>query len=150
MLLVSNTIPELESDKARLLDYFLLFPSLVHSIRLPSAMGRIKKQAAALKNQYRDPINPKRTFRDIQLIQNAAIKCMAGSNLIDHSAYESGLIVRSKVALPEAIIADLNEYRLAREPVSTFILDDLAKMPLLGIDGLKSRSGLMEHRYDVT
>lgn len=149
MLLVTDSVPKLEIEKARLLDYFILFPSVVNSIRLPPSMSRIKRDAATFKNKYRDPINPKGTFRDIQPIQNAAIKCLAGSNLIDREAYESGLLIRSTVELPESLIADMRGYRSAREPVSTHILKDISSLPLLGSDGLKSRSGLMEYRYDV-
>lgn len=150
MLAVIKVIPSLEVDKARLLDFYLLFPSAMSKIRLPQTLSRARQIAKATANIYRDPINPSATFRELHHIQEAALKCIAASGIIDIDNYEAGIIVRTELAIPASLSKQLDIFVANQEESAQFILNELATIPLKGINGLKDRTELMEYRYDVT
>lgn len=149
ILLIANSASSLEVDKVRLLDYYLTFPSEVAAIRLPPGSNEIRQQAKAFRNVYCAPVSARSAFRDLRHVQEAALRCLTASGHLDRSAMEGGFIVRSKAGLAADLVDRLADYRLAREPVATFVLSELAAWPLLGPSGLKDRSGLMEYRYDA-
>lgn len=149
MLLIANTVSAPEVDKARLLDYYLTFPSEVAAIRMPPGTNGVRQQANAFRNPYRDPVSARSAFRDLRHVQEAALRCLTASGHLDRGAMEAGFVVRGDAGLAEDLATHLAGYRADREPVATFILEDLAAWPLLGANGIKDRSRLMEHRYDV-
>lgn len=149
MLTIADAIPDLEIDKARLLDFYLLFPGLLQQIRLPPKMSAAKRSVAKFVNEYRDPISAKGAFRDMKSIQDAALRCIAASNLIARDEFDSGRVVRSDIPIPDDLLHQINLCRDKQEPLTNVVLKTLAEIPLLGADGLKARTGLMEFRYDV-
>lgn len=149
MLLIFNSIKEIEIEKARLLDFYLMFPSAISKIRLPANLKEARRAAKNLSNVYHDPINAASTFRDMGEIQQAALKCIAASGLIDMENLAKGLVKRTAQELPVEIQKKISEYMEKRQPITEIILSGLAKIPLRGDDGLKHRTELMEHRYDI-
>ncbi|WP_448118157.1 ABC-three component system middle component 5 [Pseudomonas serbica] len=149
MLCIVSELQSVELDKARLLDFYLLFPSAIAKIRLPKSHYSGRQLAKLLANVYRDPINPSATFRELRYIQEAALKCMVASGFVDAKSYESGLMVRTKLPLPESMLEATSAYIKNNLELTGFVLGELATIPLKGLDGLKDRTGLMEYRYDV-
>lgn len=149
MLALTECVTELEIDKARLLDFYLLFPAAIASIRLPSALMEARKVAKSAANIYHDPLNPITTFREMRYIQEAALKCIAASGLIDIKSLGTGLISRTELKIPSELKRKVDEFLLDRQSIANIVLHELATIPLRGIDGLKHRTKLMEHRYDV-
>jgi hypothetical protein len=149
MLAVAEICKDVEVDKARLLDFYLLFPASVALIRLPADLRNGRKAAKNIENPYHDPLNPFATFRDMRLIQEVALKCIAASGLIDVNKLGSGFVVRTDKDIPEMLQNSIKGFLDARQPLADFILQDLSKIPLRGHDGLKHRSEMMEYKYDV-
>ncbi|WP_256081428.1 ABC-three component system middle component 5 [Massilia sp. YIM B04103] len=148
LLAVIDHVQDLEIDKARILEFFLLYPSAVAQIKIPQGMTAIRKEAKLLSNQYHDPINIKTTFRDMRFIQDAALKCIAAASLIDLDRFELGYITRTEVPIPESLNLYINSFIRQHENISQFVLEELSAMPLFGQNGLKHRTELMEYRYD--
>ncbi|MFD1711896.1 hypothetical protein FVQ98_05940 [Ottowia sp. GY511] len=152
MLVATNTLSELELAKLRILDYYLSFPAEVAHIQLPREYMRIKKVASSIKNEYRGPVNGRMAFRDMELIQNSAARLLAASEVFDPKRLESGIVLRTSKNLPDTL-SELKSNspgsNEAHTEVLNFILDKLGKMQLTGPGGIKQRTGLMEHRYDV-
>ncbi|WP_321890542.1 MULTISPECIES: ABC-three component system middle component 5 [Burkholderia cepacia complex] len=149
MLAVSESIAELEVDKARLLDFYLLFPSSVQFIRLPATLRDARKIAKSIANEYHDPLSPATTFRELRQIQESALRCIAASGLIDIRRLEVGYVKRTDIPIPDAIQSKIDLFLSQREPLAKTILYGLGDIPLRGHDGLKHRTELMEYRYDV-
>lgn len=149
MLAVADICKEIEVDKARILDFYLLFPANVALIRLPAELRDGRKVAKSIVNPYHDPLNPFATFRDMRPIQEVALKCIAASGLIDVDKLGSGFVVRTDVGIPEALRDSIKGFLDARQPLADFILNGLSKIPLRGHDGLKHRTEMMEYKYDV-
>lgn len=148
MLLVSDQVCDLEIDKAKLLDFYMLFPGMVKNIRLPETLRNLRAQAKKAVNVYRDPVSEISTFREMRHIQDAALKCIAASGLIDIQRYESGYVTRTQKPTSPNLKAMQLGFLNNNSPIIMDILTGLSSIPLLGHDGLKHRSQLMEHRYD--
>jgi hypothetical protein len=140
-------VKNIEVTKARILDFFLAFPAEIRTIRLPPALAGKKKIANSLINIYRDPLSTTQVFRDMEHIQMAAIQALAASNIINSERLTQGFIERTSVILPDDIQRHVLQ-NIAKDPLMLFIVNDLSAIPLLGLDGLKHRTGLMEYRYD--
>ncbi|WP_080756058.1 ABC-three component system middle component 5 [Pseudomonas brassicacearum] len=150
MLALIGVLPELEVEKARLLDFYLAFPSAISDIRLPSTLGHGRRLAKTYTNVYRDPLNPKAVFRDMTQIQNSALRSIAALGLIDLKQYERGVIRRVlSIGLPKSLSESLSNYVEGNGEVMDFLSKDLAHIPLRGLNGLKHRTELLEYRYDL-
>jgi hypothetical protein len=149
LLAVIENVGDLEIDKARILEFYLLYPSAVTAIKFPQGMESIRKDSKAVANVYHDPINLRATFRDMRHFQDAALKCIAAARLIDLERFEAGFVTRTKVPLPTSINSLLSIFLEQRDPISRFVLKDLSTIPLFGAKGLKDRTELMEFKYDL-
>ncbi len=148
MLAVCETLGDLEIEKARLLDFYLLYPALVAKMKLPRPLRPIARDAAAVANVYHDPSSPATMFRDMRPIQEAALRCIAAAGLIDIRRYENGFVTRTDFVVPDVIRRKIALFLASRQPISEFVLKELAAIPLGGNEGLKHRSQLMDHKYD--
>ncbi|WP_103893993.1 ABC-three component system middle component 5 [Pseudomonas sp. NFACC36] len=150
MLLLIDSLPETEIDMLRLCDFYLVFPSEIERIRLPSTLSHGRKIAKSLSNVYRNPINAMQAFRDMAEIQLSALRSIAASGLIDIDCYEHGVVrKRSTTKLPEHIESKISAFFETNREITEFILNFLSKHPLRGLNGLKHRTGLLEYRYDT-
>ncbi|QDL32622.1 ABC-three component system middle component 5 [Serratia liquefaciens] len=150
MMAIMERVGEVEIDKLKMLDFYILFPSLLSRVRMPRQFSKIKKNAEHAHNEYHDPLNPGMTFKEMRHIQDAAIKCMLATGYISQENFNNGYVVRTDKKLPEKLSLDMREFLEQKEPFSSFIIQKLAHFHLTGPDGLKSRTQLMEHRYDIT
>lgn len=149
MLALLESIPELEVDKARLLDFYQVFPSAISDIRLPSGSNG-RRLAKALTNAYRNPLNPKSAFRDMAQIQYAALRSIAALGIVDVKSYEQGVLQRANENdIPATLKNNIKNYILEKAELIDFLTKELATIPLRGVNGLKHRSELLEHRYDL-
>lgn len=136
-----------EIQRARILDFFIAFPSCIAEVRLPRGNPQVKRIAKSLSNPYHDPVNPKQAFREMEHIQLAAIRCLAGAGIIETDALRLGILKSSEKPIPPSLNPDAQ--LLANETLTTYFLKTLASLPLTGPNGLKDRSGLLDHRYDT-
>ncbi|MBV4545091.1 ABC-three component system middle component 5 [Pseudomonas triticicola] len=150
MLSILSVIPSLEYDKARLLDFYLTFPSAVQTITLPKTLSHGKRTAKKFENIYHDPFDPFLIFKDMRAIQISAIGCLVASGIVDRSSYAEGIISRTNVKLPKSLETRISVFLESRPEIGDFILQDLAILPLRGINGLKHRTGLLEYKYDIS
>lgn len=148
MLLIAEHVEDAEIEKARLLDFYLTFPSMVKTVRLPDSLKVLRSQAKAVGNVYRDPVSGLATFRDMRHIQEAALKSIAASGLINIRRYEHGFVTRTDTSIAPVLKAKLDNFVSTNGPIINGILLGLSQIPLSGPNGLKHRSSLMEHRYD--
>lgn len=139
----------IENDRLRILDFVLCFPSVVADFRLPQKAVSIKKAAQLADNVYRTPLNPKATFNMLSASQDGALVCLAAASFVEPNCLREGSATRAKMPLPERLTLRCTTFR-AREPLFfDKVLPALLDIPLFGNDGLKARSGLLEHRYDT-
>ncbi|MGR2856882.1 hypothetical protein FY046_12660 [Erwinia sp. 1181_3] len=150
MIALIDHVNEIEVDKARILDFYLIFPALVSEIRMPHNYSAIKKEAKKYSNEYRNPINISSTFRDMHEIQMAAIRCLAATGLIEIVSLEKNIIKRTHKSIPDGLLLSMRDFINAKKDIHEFIVTTLSQFHLTGKDGLKDRTNLMEFRYDFS
>jgi hypothetical protein len=148
-LMIVEELHSLEIEKVRLLDFYLVFPAEIRHVRLPRGHLADKRRAERLVNVYHGPVNGAQAFRDMEPIQLAAIRALAASTLIDPTQYEQGYAVRSKEPVPNDLAKPVHSAKAREQTMTDYVLGKFASIPLRGSDGLKERTRLMEHRYDV-
>lgn len=148
MLLIAEHVKNLETDKARLLDFYLVFPGVVRKIRLPDSLRELRAQAKKVVNVYREPVSEASTFQEMRHIQEAALRSIAASGLLNMGAFAAGYISRSNASIPSSLDEKLKTFLDEGGAVARGVLKGLSAIPLLGHDGLKHRTQLMEYRYD--
>ena len=148
-LFLTEKLPLLEVPRLRILDFFLCFPSEVRRVRLPKELAEARKTAQALVNEYHGPVSMQQAFRDMQHIQQAAFRTLAASKIFEPYELEQGMIKRSQLPLPTELKQKIAEAMQNSSKAIDLVVEKLGSLPLQGIDGLKHRTGLMEHRYDI-
>lgn len=148
MLLIAEHVKSLEMEKARLLDFYLVFPGMVRKIRLPDSLRELRSQAKKVVNVYRDPVSEASTFQEMRHIQEAALRSIAASGLLNMGAFAAGYISRSNTSIPSSLDKKLKAFLSEGGPIAMGVIKGLSAIPLLGHDGLKHRTQLMEYRYD--
>jgi ribosomal protein S17E len=148
LLLIINSLGELEVSKLKILDFYLVFPKEISNIRLPSDKTHIRSAINKLNSSYRGPVNSKQAFRDMSHIQNAVIRSLGAMGLINQASLLNNYIKRTEKELSPDFLEAFENFLTNQTEVSEFTLNELSKISLNGINGLKDRTGLMEYRYD--
>lgn len=148
-LLITSRVKVIETAKLRILDFFLCFPAEIQKVRLPREHSEARRLAQRMANQYHGPVSMHQAFRDMEHIQLAAFRTLAASRLIVPNELETGLVRRTEIEVPEELHAILAQASTANRTLVDYLVNNLGQIQLLGVDGLKHRTGLMEHRYDV-
>jgi hypothetical protein len=115
---------------------------------LPPKHLQLKKRLRNLKNNYNEILNPRNLFDRLANLQLPALKSMAAKGMINRDKFNEGLIIREFTTLPEKldklIDRDIHEQEICNQ-----IIEVIGEMTMFGRDGLKSRTGLMEFKYDA-
>lgn len=150
MLRLLENSPErnLKWDTFRILDLYYLFPHLIGKARLPRNLLRKKNMFKKQNTQYNNIPTPKIFIQQTQGLHEIIARSLIGKGFLDASAFEHKLLQRTSQHLPDILLQSFAEATDDQSLVE-FLAIDLAAIPLLGTQGLKERTGLLEHRYDA-
>lgn len=135
-------------DKLRILDFYLSFPESVWGIRLSLKDRALAKKLEVRSNRYVGVYSPRLTFRAMSAAQLQALHLLAAREWIDRSELLKGFVHPAAERFAPDVIARIQQKDENWYLVWRFIVERLSAYPLLGANGLKDRTGLMEHRYD--
>lgn len=147
-LALMNELKVVELPKLRILDFFLCFPGELKRVRLPVGHNEARKISKTEHNPYHGPVSYAQAFRDMEQIQMAAYSALAASRLVEPDEFESGLVRRTSLPIPDVLHQQIMQDMEGSLPFR-YLTEKLAEIPLLGENGLKHRTGLMEYRYDA-
>lgn len=142
-------VEKMEVDRLRILDYYLLFPWRASAIRLPRAdlpLRAIAKKLEANKGYATMPEGAVLLGR-MRAPQLAALQTLVNDGVLSGDILNEGNVRVDGARIPSHL-AEIADVRNGQEGEVVTILAALLKYPLLGGDGLKGRTGLMEFRYD--
>ncbi len=147
-LLETNPKRQMKWDTFRILDLYYLFPHLLEAARLPRSMTKRKREFGKLGSKYTRVPTPRMFIQQLRGIHEAIARSLAAKGFIDPAEFEEGVLVRTEREIP------LDLLRTFADAVDDVALVDMlavemAAIPLKGSDGLKDRTGLLEHRYDA-
>jgi len=143
----------IELDRLRIWDYYLLFPSRLKKISLKSDEREIRTlindYISREQNPYEQIFNDRKMLEKIRPFQMGALKYLASIGLIDKDYLKNNKITKiSNEVLLE--LKQITEELTSQEKNTISLLTGhFFYVPLTGKDGLKSRSNLLESRYDA-
>ncbi|MGB0662707.1 MAG: ABC-three component system middle component 5 [Pontibacterium sp.] len=137
------------SEQLRLLDFYSLFPHLLKSITpFPQGLRAYKKIVGRIPDAYEAMTNHKRIFHEMMPIQNTAIHNLIARDLISSEQYLEHVISRTETQIPETLSEKIKLDTIGSEDWYLFLVNELPLIDFHGKKGLKSRTDLMEYRYD--
>ncbi|WP_438578500.1 ABC-three component system middle component 5 [Aeromonas sobria] len=137
-------------DLYKLIDFYILFPHLIKLIKpLPKSISKFRKDFANIPDSYESIRNSKRIFHDLENLQSTAVKNLLAKDFLDKEAFEHGVIKRSKKLLPEHFSEKIQSARLYKQEWFRVLINEFPNSKLIGSNGLKFRTGLIEYRYDM-
>lgn len=140
---------EVEIDRIRIWDYYLVFPYEIQKVELPSSAVSLRKYFKDDKNPYEKILNPRKVFYRMEQYQLNALKCIASYDFIDTESLNNGKIKPTKRALPTEISDKIKESSVRNQNLLSLLTGHFSNIPLKGKDGLKKRTNLMEYQYDT-
>lgn len=144
-----NKAIELTLDAARIADYFLVYPAKIINFTFPAQLKSLRAAAKELENPYRQTLGNRATFEKMRPIFLSALSGLVAAGFIDEDALKRGVLKPSNMELPEDLAAAVNRFQIRQTTVGKFVLSDMLAMRPNGDNGLKHRSKLIEHRYDI-
>lgn len=144
----ANSLPQ---EMIRILDFYLLFPNFISSIRFPRDLSKWRKPMTIEENPYFASGNPHLLFQHLRPVQDSAFNLLTSKGIIEVKDPRTSAGEVNLIKLNSEVEQVLNSQSSndQSELVLKFITEHLALLPLTGKDGLKNRSGLMESRYDA-
>ena len=139
---------ELEIERVRIYDFLFLFPMEMKNIRFSKKELSLKYLIPKNDSPYSEIIDSGKLFKRMEPFQITAIKSIVSLGLFDKAAFEAGYIKRMNPELPKDIAVLVNNIDPQRKNALVIISQFLDKLELFGEDGLKSRTSLIEYRYD--
>lgn len=152
-LRILNAIGPLEPlfvDHVRILDFYLLFPFKISAIRLKQQHRKFRGLADDYEDAqpYGSQPESAQIFARMKPIQIAALESLAEKQIIDAAEFKSGNVIRTKISVPPALAARVSSAHASEPKLMEAISALGSEYPLLGQNGLKDRTGLLE--YDMT
>lgn len=134
----------------RMLDFYYLFPSQLKNIKpWPSEIRNMKAQVMKIPDQFEDLSNPARTFFELEIFQKTATFELIAKGVLSKSSFDKGIMELEPDSLPSAYTALLDIDDFLNSDAFEVITKGLPTTKFNGLNGLKSRTGLMEHVYDL-
>ena len=149
-LLVAREQRAYHLSQFRILDFYLLFPSLVEKIHFPRESQSYKRAFSDRSNRYWVSGEPKIIFMKIGSIQQQGLNLLVGKELLDVDAFKMDRIQLSARAADSPIMSAAVTANQRDLPLLEFLVDVLGTITPFGPNGLKDRSRLMEFRYDAS
>lgn len=149
MILETTEHPEIHLDLFRIIDFYTVFPHLIKEIKpFPMELRRYKKNINKIPEPYERIVNVKRVMFDLEAIQTTALQNLLAKGFIDLESFKSKKIQRSERKISLELAREVNENDTAKSEWFLMLVNDFSNIEIKGNAGLKSRTGLMEFRYD--
>ncbi|QEY59905.1 hypothetical protein FXF61_12415 [Pseudomonas sp. C27(2019)] len=141
---------KLSIDVYRMIDFYTLFPSLLKLITpLPQSLSTLRKEFSNIPEPFESLRNIKRILYELESFQSTAIQNLIAKELLSKEDFESGFLKRTEKGLLTSFMEQALSGRLVSERWFQILINEFPKVKFAGRDGLKSRTGLMEYRYDM-
>lgn len=143
----------IEVDRIRIWDFYLLFPNKIHEIRLKKEENDIRKIRKLFirdsKNPYEKILENKKIFEKIKPYQIAALNCIASYGIIDKSALNEQKISIVQKSILIEFVNKIQDLSPKERNIISLMTSHFNQISMFGTDGLKSRTNLIESKYDA-
>lgn len=143
----------IEFDRLRIWDFYLLFPSKIHQIKLKkneADIRQIRKQfIRESENPYERIVDERKIFEKVRPYQLTALKCLASYGIVDKAELNQNRVLITNKKLLVEFFGRLKELTPTEQNVVSLMTSHFNQMSLFGPHGLKSRTNLIESKYDA-
>lgn len=143
----------IEVDKLRIWDFYFLFPNKVHDIRLKKSecdIKRLKKEyIKQTNNPYEIIFEERKIFEKLKPYQLSALNCIASYGIVNKEMLTQQRVTIENKELLNEYISKFGELSPKEKNVISLMTLHFYDISLFGKDGLKSRTNLMESKYDA-
>jgi len=143
----------IEIDRLRIWDYYLLFPNKIKNIKLKKDEQdvRILIQTYIEKdeNPYELIQDDRKMFEKIKQYQMTAIKSLAAYGIINKDYLETNRITTISTDILKSYYLKLEKLTDQEQNAINLLTSHFYQMSLYGENGLKSRTNLLESKYDA-
>jgi hypothetical protein len=140
---------EIPFDKLRIWDFYLTFPSQVSEISFPADLRHLKEKVFKSKsNPYEELSNPRGIFDRMQTYQLSAVKCLASYGFVESKQLAKNKVKKTGKQIPDELLTQIKNPSVANDNIIKLVTSDFVNLPLLGKEGLKARTGLLDFKYD--
>lgn len=141
-------LEDFDSVRLRIYDLFYLFPHLVKDIEFPRAKGTaaLKRSFGSIEQPYEVLPDKKRLFSEMGDYHIQAIQILKAKGIFEE---ESGKLRISDGFYSPSIQRLINDNFNESRELFRKLFQALNTIEVVGENGLKKRTGLMEYRYDA-
>lgn len=143
----------LEVDKIRIWDFYILFPSKTYTIKIKRNEKEFRswryRYIKKIKNPYEYSGDNRKLFDRLCPYQMAALTSLVSYGIIDKAHFLNKEIMISNRAILDKFIEKTGALSEIERNTLSFMSLFSKSMSMLGINGLKSRTNLMESKYDA-
>jgi len=134
----------LEMERLRILDMFLLAPTLLHKISMPR---QVRAQFEFLgvpeeREVFESLPSVAAMFQELRIYQNAAANHLLARDIFKSALISDGIVELNNKSLPKSLIAEIAERNKADQSIIDFLTSQLSTVPLSGDDNIYKRAGL--------
>lgn len=144
MRLLSVRSKAIPIEQLRVLDMYLLYPSLLERMSLPMAI-KARVRAIGLPTIAKMFVRLPGTaavWQDLQIYQAAALKQLAGRDLLKRELLRDQYAALQGDHVPPKVEARIQEKNDEQRALMLLLVEDIGSLPLRGTDNLFRRAGL--------
>ncbi|HIF9480998.1 ABC-three component system middle component 5 [Photobacterium damselae] len=129
-------------------DFYHLFPGQLKYIdKWPRKNTDIYNKLQNIPDSYECVDNPRKIFFELKIIRTNVLINLLSKNLIEYT--DDNLIKIKYHNLPDSLVEQIKCDKFRESVAFQIITTKMKDLKLYGESGLKSKSGLMEYRYDL-
>ena len=142
----------IEIDRIRIWDYYLLFTNEIFNIKPrknKKEYNQLLKELNIRKNNpYQQIYDQRKTLEKIKPYQLSALNCLASYNIIDKEYLLKEEVKINSFDLLKRYTQSAGDLSDREKNIITIMTSFFRDISLIGNNGLKERSNLMEIKYD--
>ncbi|KAA0573286.1 hypothetical protein FZ983_30165 [Azospirillum sp. B21] len=134
---------------SRICSFFIAFPHFMTEIRYPREIAHFRRSLSKLyrKDSYVRLPSKIALFENMRPFHDAAVQTLVVQGYVEREQYIVGYLTRTAKKIDNKLLEMVRE----RNEQNVLLFDAMQRIsayPLDGVNGIKHRTGLMEHRYD--
>lgn len=142
--LLTTKAGAMELERLRILDMYLLYPPLVHRLKMPQdardALNNLDVPKAS--DVFIQLPSAASVAQDLRIYQNTAIGLLVAKGHISRDRLREGVVERTTRAPADDLMTRVAERNHANLPLIHFLITEVASLPLTGSDSVYRRSAL--------
>lgn len=141
---------EVEMQRLRIWDFYLLFPTALLQTRFPRGSVGLRRKIQNLQTSYDILPDPKRAFARLEVVQSAALGHLSSLGLIRADLLRADKVQRTEARIPQDLQSQIKKRNGEDILIISFLTTVYLDLELYGTTGLRQRTDLFDYRYDVS